>query len=236
LRRLAFLALAAACLAHADEPLLTEDTGVVRPGQWQLELHGERARDPGVRREHLGATLSRGMVDGLEAQLDVPYARLNGKSGLADASLAAKWRFYERDGFSAAFKPELFLPTGREEDGLGAGRAGWAAGIAAAREWHAFELIGHLRYTANRNRVGEREALRHASAALLWSASERLRLMADYARETSADPADSALARSLVVGALYELSEAADLGVGYQRGRSRPAEDRVLRAGVKLRW
>ena len=69
MRGVAFLALALACLAHADEPLLTEDTGVVRPGQWQLELHGERARDPGVRREHLGATFSRGMVAGLEAAL-----------------------------------------------------------------------------------------------------------------------------------------------------------------------
>jgi hypothetical protein len=236
LRGLAFLALAAAGLAHADEPLLTEDTGVVRPGEWQLELHGEHARDPGVRREHLGATFARGLVERLEVQLDVPYARLNGESGLADASLAAKWRFYERGGFSAAFKPELFLPTGRERDGLGAGEAGWAAGVAAAREWRAFELIAHLRYTANRNRVGEREALRHASMALLWSATERLRLVADYGRETSADPADSALARSLVVGALYALSENADFGVGYQQGRSSPAEDRVLRAGVKLRW
>ena len=236
LRRLALVALLATGAARADEPLLTETTGVLRAGEWQLELHGERARDEGARRTHVGATLGRGIAERLEAQVDLPYARVAHASGVADASLAAKWRFCERGGFSAALKPELVLPTGREEDGLGAGRVGWAAGLAAAREWRAFELIAHLRYAANRNRIGEREALRHASLALLWSASERLRLVLDYGRDTSPERADDGPARSLVYGVLYALSDDADLGIGYVQGRSAPAEDRVLRGGLKLRW
>lgn len=236
LRRLVLVALLATGVAYADEPLITENTGVLRAGEWQLELHGERARDEDMRRTHVGATLGRGITERLEAQVDLPYARVEDESGIADASLAAKWRFYERGGVSAAFKPELFLPTGREEDGLGAGKAGWAAGLAAAQEWRAFELIAHLRYTANRNRVGEREALRHASLALLWSATERLRLLLDYGRETSPDPGEAAVARVLVYGLLYALSDDVDLGIGYEQGRSAPAEDRVLRAGLKLRW
>jgi hypothetical protein len=156
--------------------------------------------------------------------------------GPEDMSLAAKWRFYERNGFSAVFKPELFLPTGRDEEGLGAGEVGWRAGLAAAQEWRSFQVIAHARYTANRNRVGEREALRHTSLALVWSATEQLKLVLDYGRDTSPDFADEGPARSLVYGLLYGLSNDLDVGVGYEQGRSSPAEDRVLRAGLKLRW
>ncbi|HEX7053110.1 MAG TPA: transporter [Burkholderiales bacterium] len=235
-RCLALAALVASAAAHADHPLITEDTGVLGAGVWQIELHGERVRDGGARRTHLGATLGRGVTERLDLQLDLPYERLEHESGLQDVSLATKWRFFQRGGTSAMLKPELSLPTGREQDGLGAGRVGWSAGAALAQQWRSFELIGHLRYTANRNRVGEREALRHASAALVWSAAERLRLVLDYARDTSPDPARSAPERTLVLGALFALSDTAELGIGQAQGRSASAEDRSLRAGVKLRW
>lgn len=234
--RLMLIALMACGAAHADHPLVTEDTGVLGAGRWQVELHGQRAEDGDQVRKHASATLARGVTERLDLQVDLPWGELRQESGIEDVSLAAKWRFYERGGFSAMLKPELLLPTGRDEAGLGAGRAGWKAGIAAAQEWRSFELIAHARYTANRNRVGEREALRHTSVALLWSASERLRLLLDYGRETSADAGDSEPARSLVYGALYALSDDADLGLGYEQGRSAPAQARVLRAGVKLRW
>jgi hypothetical protein len=222
--------------AHADHPLITEDTEVLGAGRWQLELHGQRADDRDAVRKHASATLARGLSERLDLQLDLPWGELGHESGIEDVSLAAKWRFYERGGFSAMFKPELTWPTGREEAGLGAGRTGWNAGVAAAQQWRSFELIAHAGYTAHRNRVGEREALRHASLALLWSATQRLRLLLDYGRETSPDAADREPARSLVYGALYALSDDADLGLGYEQGRSAPADDRVLRAGVKLRW
>jgi len=222
--------------AHADHPLITEDTRVLGTGRWQLEAHGQRAEDRNVVQKHASATLARGLTDRLDLQLDLPWGELGHESGIEDLSLAAKWRFYERGGSSAVFKPELTLPTGREAAGLGAGRSGWKAGVAAAQEWRSFELIAHARYTANHNRVGEREALRHASLALLWSATHRLRLLLDYGRDTSRDPGEREPARSLVYGALYALSDDADLGLGYEQGRSAPAEARVLRAGVKLRW
>lgn len=205
-------------------------------GRSQLELHGQRAHDGRSTHTHASATFGHGVAERLDLQADLPTERTDEGSGLGDVSLAAKWRFYERGGFSAVFKPELSLPTGRDEDGLGAGKAGWKAGLAAAQEWRSLEVIAHARYTANRNRVGEREALRHASLALLWSATERLKLVLDYGRETSPDRADDGPARSRVYGMLYALTPDADLGLGYEQGRSASAEDRVLRAGVKLRW
>lgn len=246
---LAAFVLIASEAARADHPLITEDTGVLgAAGRWQLELHGERAHDrvgdAALRRTHASATLARGVSDRLDVQLDLPWGKLEqqdaggriAESGVQDVALAAKWRFYENGGFSAVLKPELWLPTGRDEAGLGAGRARWVVGIAAAQEWRSLLLIGHARYTANRNRLGEREALRHTSVALLWAATGRIKLVLDYGRETSPDPGDAAPVRELVYGLLYAVSEDVDLGIGYQQGRSAPAEDRVVRAGIKLRW
>ena len=235
-RALAVVALVAAGAAHADHPLITEDTGVLGAGRSQLELHGQRAHERGAARTHASATLGHGFTERIDLQADLPYEHREEGAGLGDVSLAAKWRFYERGGASAAFKPEISLPTGREEDALGAGRTGWKAGLAAAQVWRSLELVAHARYSANRNRVGEREALRHTSLALLWSATGRLKLVLDYGRDTSPDRADDGPARSLVYGLLYALSPDVDLGFGYEQGRSSPAEDRVLRAGVKLRW
>lgn len=247
-RLLAALLLLGAQAARADHPLVTEDTGVLGAGRWQLELHGQETHDRSaglrLRDTHASATLARGVTDRLDLQIDLPCGQIEHEdaarhvteSGVEDVSAAAKWRFYERGGFSTVFKPELRLPTGRDDAGLGTGRVGWAAGLAAAYEWRRLQLIGHGRYTANRNRVGEREALRHASLALLWSASERLRLVLDYGRDTNPDRAELTPARELVYGALYALSNDVDFGLGYVQGRSEPAADRSVRAGIKVRW
>jgi hypothetical protein len=234
--------------AQADHPLITEDTGVLGAGRSQLELHGSRGVDTvdgeTERITHFSATLSRGITDRVDLQLDLPWLQVEREepertvthAGADDVALGAKWRFYERGGFSAAFKPALMLPTGRYRAGIGNGKAGWIAGVAVAEQWRSLQLIGHLRYTANRNRVGDREWLRHESLALLWSATPRAQLVLDYGRETSPDPAQRDAVRVLVYGLLYALSDDADFGIGYEQGRSAPAEDHVWRAGVKLRW
>ncbi len=60
--------------------------------------------------------------------------------GAGDASLAAKWRFYESGALSLVLKPELLLPTGREDVGLGAGHTRWGVIVAAAYELGAVRV------------------------------------------------------------------------------------------------
>ena len=236
----AWLAFVLSVPAWASHPLLTEDTGVLGKGTWEFELHGERARDSeaGVtrRRSDVAAKLGYGVLETLNVELELPYVRETTAQGRGDASLSLKWRFHEKEGFSLAFKPDLLLPTGRDEVGLGAGRVRWAANLAASYERGKLELLGHLGYTHNRNRIGERSSLWHASAALLYSLTEKLKLLADYGRDSSPDPAGGAPSRELVLGATYAISERIDLGLGVKKGLNDAADDRTVRAGIKVRW
>jgi predicted porin len=244
-RRLAAcLALLAALPADANHPLITEDTGVLGKGGWQLELHGEKARDRqgGIiqRTTEVSAVLGYGVIEKADLQIELPYLRevTDGDvaKGRGDASLSLKWRFYESAGFSMVFKPDVLLPSGRDELGLGAGRTRWAANLAAAYEFGKFELLGHVGYTHNRNRIAERQSLWHASAALLYALTDKLRVLVDYGRDSHPDSAARTPRRELVYGLTYALSEDLDLGIGVKKGLNDPADDRALRLGAKLRW
>jgi predicted porin len=244
MHRLALLTLVMSAHAYASHPFITEDTGVLDKGGWEFELHGERARDDqaGVtmRRSDVAAKLAYGIAESAHLEFEFPYVRevTGGEvaQGRGDATLSLKWRFHDKDGFSLALKPDLLLPTGRDELGLGAGRVRWAANLAGAYEAGKVELRAHIGYTDNRNRIGERRSLWHASAAALYSLTEKLRLIADYGKDSQPDPTAASHPRQFVVGATYALSGRIDLGFGLKSGVNDAADDRALRAGIKLRW
>ena len=101
-RALLWLAALFVSSAWADHPLITDDTQILEPGQWELEVHGERARDreQGVttRKTELQVKLARGLGSNLEAEIELPYLRevTDGEvaEGRGDASISAKWRFH----------------------------------------------------------------------------------------------------------------------------------------------
>ena len=136
-----------ASVVWASHPLLTEDTGVPGRGVYEFELHGERVRAPGVRGIKAVAKLGHGLAETLDVEVELPYTRVvadgSETAGRGDVGLGAKWRFYDNGAFSAALKPELLLPTGRDELGLGAGRARWGVNLAASYEIGRFELLAH---------------------------------------------------------------------------------------------
>jgi hypothetical protein len=92
---------------------------------------------------------------------------------------------------------------------------------------------GRSRDRADGVTVRGREA---AAAGALWSATERLMLVVDLSRDTNADPATRTAIREAVYGMNHVLSSAVDLGLGWKKGLSDPADDRALLLGVKLRW
>jgi hypothetical protein len=230
--------------AQASHPLFTDDTNVLGKGVWEFEVHGEGARRDGSggRSEttEVLAKLGYGVASTLDVEVELPYVRevVDGSvtSGRGDAAVAAKWRFYEREnGFSMAIKPGVLLPTGRDELGLGAGRTRWGASLLAAYELGKLEFLGHVAYVHNRNDSDARVDLWHLSAALRWSVTGKLKLVLDAARESSADPAERP-ANELVFGVTFALHPDIDLGIGLKYGLNEVADDRGVRAGIKLRW
>jgi hypothetical protein len=154
---LCLLALAPS-LAQASHPLITEDTGVLGAGVWQLELHGEAIRDE---RDHLAAVLSYGVGASADLQLEVP------RDG--DSMVSLKWRLHDAGPVSLVLKPDLT-------------DSGWGTNLIAGYQLGAVELLGHLGYAR-----ADGESSRHRSAALLWAAGENLRLALDYARDANPD-------------------------------------------------
>ena len=242
MRRAGWLLALLAVPAWASHPLISEDTGTLGKGKWELELHGEHAHD---RRAEVTShssvgllKLGRGVAENLDVEIELRYLRESAEDtvtkGAGDTSLAAKWRFYDSDATSLVLKPELLLPTG-DEPGFGAGRPRWGATLAAAYEAAPFELIANLGYLRNRNDLGERESLSYQSIALLFAATEKLKLVADLVRATDPDP-QGGHTRVLIAGLTYEFSERLELGLGVQDGLNDAADDRAVRLGVKLRF
>lgn len=241
------VALAAAALApgvsQAAHPLITEDTGTQGRGRWQLEVNAESSRDrrEGVTTRGLqpAATLSYGAADNIDLQLTVPYLRQKTEGvvagGRLDTALDAKWRFYEDGPLSLGLKPGLTLPTGREEDGLGAGRTTWGSLLILSYEREGWALHSHAGYRRNRNTLGERESLTQISAALWLKVTKQLKVVADHAFDTNPDPSSATTIRQTVVGFIYSVTPAFDFDAGIRRGND-PAIDRALLFGATLRW
>lgn len=142
--------------ARASHPLITEDTGVLGAGAWQLELHGEAIRDG---RDHAAAVLAYGVAASADLQLEAP------RDG--DATLALKWRFHEAGPVSLVLKPDVT-------------DSGWGASFVAGYELGAVELLGHLGYARAHG-----ESSRHASAAIVFNALANLKLALDLAHDTN---------------------------------------------------
>ena len=219
--------------AAANHPLITEDTGVLGRGVWQLELHGERSHDreggATTRGIDASAVLSYGAMDQVDLQLELPYVRekTNGivvADGRGDASLSLKWRFFERAGRSLVVKPDIH--EGRR----------WGLNLVGGYAIGRLQLLAHVGHMDNRNVAGERSSLKHASVAGIFSAAEKLKLVLDLGRDTNPAPGAGGSLREGVLGLMHAVSEDMDFGVGIKWGLSDPADDRALLAGVKLRF
>jgi hypothetical protein len=225
--------------AYGAHPLNTEDTGVQGRGKWQLELNGERNHDridgETLRGAQAAAVLSFGITDNVDLQVGVNWQDIGFERGAGDAIAAVKWRFWERAPWSLGVRAGVTLPTGDEERGLGNGRTTWDGLLIGQYEGERWIFLSHLGYRRNHNAVGDRDSIREISGAVLYKATEGLKLLIDATRTTNPDPASDQALRQVVVGFIWSLTKDIDLDSGMRRGND-PAIDKALMAGVTLRW
>lgn len=217
-----------ATAAHAAHPLLTEDTGTQGKGGWQLEMNVERQHDSGTRATQWGSTLSYGYAETVDLQVGLPYLAGEGKGDLA---LDVKWRFWQRDVLSLGLKPGITLPTGREERGLGTGRATVGSLLIFSYEPESWSFHTHAGYRHNRNNIRQHESLKQVSGSIWLKPTAKLKLVSDLSYDESA----GTTLRQYVLGFIYSVTKDFDIDAGVRRGNA-PAVDRALMAGVTLRW
>jgi hypothetical protein len=130
---------------HAALPLVTDDTGTQDKGRHQVKINTDWVRQAGSS-SHVGAaTYTFDVLPNLDVFVSAPVT-FSSPSGVNDISPGAKWRFFDHDDFSMALKPELLLPSGDPNKGLGTGRTGLAFTLIASYEaapWSLHVNLGH---------------------------------------------------------------------------------------------
>lgn len=220
---------------YAAHPFTAEDTGTQGTGGWQVELNGASGRKDGARSSQALVNLTYGLRETVDVEAGAPWLDLNGASGIGDASLDLKWRFWERGAYSLAVMPGITLATGDEARGLGNGRATWGGLLIGTYEGERWTLQGHAGYRRNRNTVGERESQSQVAGAVQYKLAERWVPLLDVSRTTHPDLSVRTGVYQYVLGVLWQPRKDLDLDVGYRRSNF-GALDRALMAGVTLRW
>ncbi len=244
--------------ALAAHPLITDDTGTQGKGRFQLEVNGEYGDDSettlDVKADTSGSALesvfSVGIADTVDLVLAVPYewsrAKENGEltsdtDGIADLSLELKWRFFEKNGFSLAFKPAVSFPSGDVDKGLGTGKVGYGATLIVTHAFDPFAVhlnlgYSHTRFNLQEDRDANRTDIWHVSIAGTAQAMEGLQLAANVGLETCSDKTSDTPPAFFIGGAIYSLNDYLDLDLGVKVGLTKPETDVALLGGVSLRF
>jgi hypothetical protein len=233
----------------ASHPLITDDTGTQGKGRFQLEINGEYVNDSDkgikTRTTQLSSTLTCGISGPLDIVFSVPYQHLKIEdpggaetrtSGVSDASLEMKWRFYEKGGLSFALKPGITFPTGDDKKGLGAGKAAYHLFLIGSKEISPWAFHLNVGYMRNENNNEERENLLHASLATAVEIRKDLKIVGNIGVESDADRASHNHPAFILGGLIYSLSENLELDCGIKGGLTKPETDYAVLAGITYRF
>jgi hypothetical protein len=240
-------------VSFAARPLVTDDSGTLGKGKYQVEFGMEtfswKDRGDGVKIEETGTEASGvftyGILDNVDVVAGFPYAWGKVKENsttafdanrLSDISLEAKWRFYEKNGFGLALKPGITLPMGNYKKGFGTGRATYGLTFIASKEIEPFGFHFNAGYTRNENKVDERKDLYAASVAATYEMIKGLNAVGNIGFERNADPTVQTTPAFALVGLNYSVNDHIMLDAGYRFGLNKQEVDYAIIAGVTFNF
>ena len=136
--------------------------------------------------------LSWGLLENVDLILRPTWSSLRGvdaaggghEQGIGDTTFDVKWRFVEFDALSFGVRAGVDAPTGAVAKSLGAGKPSAHAQLIATLDAAPFTFDVNANYTRN-PLPDERRDLYGFALAMVWSATERLRLTAEAAAFTN---------------------------------------------------
>ncbi|AOJ71662.1 MULTISPECIES: transporter [Burkholderia] len=229
--------------AHADHPFTSDDTNTQGDGNWQYELNVERtSKQPDIGRQQLwNTTLTRGFGERVDLYVQAPYTHVQTRSdeqgsGFGDVEIGAKWRVLEHGPFSIAVKPRFTMPAGHDARGLGNGRVNAGATLLAQYDIARVQLLANAGLMYQSNRQDNLTSIWQASGAIIYRATDKLRLGIDIGISRNSERGASANPAYVIAGAIYTPRDWLDLDVGYRRGLNDQIYDHSLMAGITVRW
>jgi hypothetical protein len=240
-------------IVFAAHPLITDDAGTQGKGRFQLEVNSEvnydKESEAGVKTKTTGGEvatiLSYGVIENVDVVLGIPYQwfkiREDGEiisreKGLSDISLELKWRFYERDGWSFAFKPGTTFPTGNEKKDLGTGKVTYNIFFITTKEIEPLAFHLNFGYMRNENRLNERKDMWHISLASEVKPIKSIRLVANIGAERTPDRTSNKHPAFILGGLIYSITEKFDMDIGIKGSLNKPETDLTILVGMALRF
>lgn len=242
-----FLTWMAACVlsaipisALAAHPFITDDTGTQDMSNHQIELNTDYQTLAGARTRVASFTYSYGLLPHLDAIVNLP-AGLSSPSGIGDASVGVKWRFWEDGTTSLGLKPELYLPTGDVDKGLGNGKTSGAVTLLAQHGMEPWTFYGNLGIELNRyrnfnDRVENQRVVWRASTAVAYSFTQKTRLLADIGIARNPARGENKHSAFALIGIIYSPRENVDIDIGVKRVLNDAEADRQIGAGLTIRF
>jgi hypothetical protein len=239
--------------AWGAHPLITDDTGTQGQGKFQVEINGQYDSDKetanGVTTESTGTQVSTivsyGLTENADLVLSQPYqwrkvkeegVTLSDEKGISDTTCEVKWRFFESEGLSLAFKPGLRFPTGNDEKGLGAGRIGYQAFFIGTKEAEPWAFHVNAGYIGNENKADAEKNIWHLSLAAEYEAFKNVALVGNIGIERNRDKASSQDPAFVLGGVVYEVSKSFSVDFGVKYGLTAPETDWSFMAGMAFRF
>lgn len=233
--------------AQAAHPLVTDDAGTMGTGNTLVEFNGQYDHDDyeGVTTKvrELEVAVTYGVTDTVDFVVAAPYTDWSTRSdadgkasedGIGDTSMEFKWRFYEQAGLSLALKPGMSLPTGDDDQSLGAGKATYQLYFVGTQEVEPWAFHLNLGYIRSNNTADERENIWHASVAGEVALNKDLHLVANVGTERNPAKGEDTHPAFLLGGLIYSLTDYCDIDFGVKAGLNHAEPDYSLLAGVAL--
>jgi hypothetical protein len=262
------LTILSASEVYGAHPLITDDTGTQGKGKFQMEVNSEFSYEKErqynadddkweTKKEtggELATVLSYGIIDSLDIVLGFPYqwkkTRIDGvvttdpteqSDGISDLSLEVKWRFFDKDGLSLAFKPGITFPTGDENKGLGNGRTSYGLMFITTKEMKPLAFHLNLGYTRNEYKLqadkeANRKGIWHASLASEVEVVKDLKAVANIGMERNPDKTSNTHPAFILGGLIYSISENVAIDAGVKAGLNKPETDMTFLAGIAFKF
>ncbi len=142
----------------AGPPYTTDDTETPRRRGWEINLSSVLARSHTMRQAQIPLfDLNFGLTDNFQLDLEIPVYRVSqpgqaAATGLGDVMVGIKWRFLEESKSlpQVAFYPQVCLPTGNTDKGLGAGKACYIFPVSAEKNWGKWTAYANVGYAVQK--------------------------------------------------------------------------------------
>lgn len=187
-------------VVFAARPLITDDTGTVEKGRFELELAFDYLRDEDHQSHYLpSAQLKYGLLERAEIAASIGYIQrdvpLSGKvDGWADLNLYLKYRLWEEGKYSpsGALKPLVKFPTASRDKGLGSGKIDYGIGPIFSKSYSDFRFHFEAIYFFI-GEIGEKDILSTGAAMEYeflkgWTAVGEVRYADNFNSDRNDDP------------------------------------------------